>query len=81
VPPAAVQARDGQADALTTQIRDLRAGHGRHVVRPHVAPKRWRFAPGSRVRTAPPGYRRYGARPRDWQTRGCIMVGPIWFCP
>jgi hypothetical protein len=27
------------------------------------------------------GWRRYGARPRDYRTRGCASVGPIWFCP
>jgi hypothetical protein len=25
--------------------------------------------------------RRYYARPRSWQTWGCINVGPIWYCP
>lgn len=43
--------------------------------------QRQRFAPGQRLRAAPPGYRRYGARPSNWRSRGCIAVGPIWFCP
>lgn len=30
---------------------------------------------------APPGWRRYGSRPWDWQRRGCIQVGPAWVCP
>lgn len=40
-----------------------------------------RYAPGARFRAPPPGYRRYGARPGNWRTRGCITVGAIWFCP
>ncbi|WP_271168318.1 hypothetical protein [Hansschlegelia plantiphila] len=40
-----------------------------------------RFTPGGRYRSAPSGWRRYGARPGDWRTRGCVQVGPLWFCP
>jgi hypothetical protein len=32
-------------------------------------------------RGAPPGWHRYRSRPRDWQRRGCITIGPFWFCP
>ena len=42
---------------------------------------RYRYAPGARLGAAPHGWRRYGVRPYDWRTRGCIVVGPIWFCP
>jgi Ni/Co efflux regulator RcnB len=43
---------------------------------------RRRFTPGRRYDNAPPGWRRHGnRRPGDWRTRGCIMAGPIWFCP
>jgi hypothetical protein len=31
-------------------------------------------------RSPPRGYRRYSSRPRDWQRRGCILIGPVWFC-
>jgi hypothetical protein len=27
------------------------------------------------------GWHRYSARPWNWQTRGCVAVGPIWVCP
>ena len=40
-----------------------------------------RYVPGRRYKSAPRGYRRYGSRPHDWQRRGCIIVGPVWFCP
>lgn len=32
-------------------------------------------------RGAPRGWRRYSYRPYDWRDRGCIIVGPVWFCP
>lgn len=48
-------------------------------VRPHVQPRR--YAPGARLRTAPRGWHRYKARPSNWHTRGCVVVGPVWFCP
>ncbi|TAM99988.1 MAG: hypothetical protein EPN45_15165 [Rhizobiaceae bacterium] len=40
-----------------------------------------RYRPGHHYRSAPNGWHRYHRRPRDWQTRGCIVVGPVWFCP
>ena len=40
-----------------------------------------RWVAGHRYHAAPGGWRRYGARPWDWQTRGCVLVGPVWFCP
>ena len=51
----------------------FRPGYGR--------PHRFRYAPGARLGAAPYGWHRYGARPYDWRERGCIVVGPIWFCP
>ena len=30
---------------------------------------------------APPGWRRYSTRPWNYRTRGCVMFGPVWFCP
>jgi hypothetical protein len=40
-----------------------------------------RYRPGERYRSAPHGWHRYHKRPRDWHNRGCIVVGPMWFCP
>lgn len=39
------------------------------------------YRSGHRYRRAPAGWRRYSARPYGWQTRGCVIVGPVWFCP
>jgi hypothetical protein len=24
---------------------------------------------------------RYNYRPHDWETIGCVAVGPVWYCP
>jgi Ni/Co efflux regulator RcnB len=43
---------------------------------------RRRYTAGRRYQQSPPGWNRHGnRRPGDWRRRGCIMVGPIWFCP
>ncbi len=26
------------------------------------------------------GWNRYNSRPRGWRNRGCVSVGPVWFC-
>ncbi len=28
----------------------------------------------------PPGWRRYSYAPYGWRDRGCISVGPVWYC-
>lgn len=40
-----------------------------------------RYRAGRRYREAPPHWHRYHRRPSDWYGRGCIVVGPVWFCP
>jgi len=40
-----------------------------------------RYKPGSRHYRAPKHWRRHKSRPHDWRRRGCIIVGPVWFCP
>jgi hypothetical protein len=34
-----------------------------------------------RDRHPPPGWRRYHSRPGDWRRRGCMLIGPVWYCP
>lgn len=54
----------------------------RHHSRRH--PQRYhshRYVPGRHYRSAPRGWHRYAARPYNWRTRGCVIVGPVWFCP
>ena len=31
-------------------------------------------------RRPPRGWRRYSRRPSDWRRRGCIVIGPLWYC-
>lgn len=45
------------------------------------APPPPRYRPGYRYRSAPHGWHRYDRRPGDWRRRGCVIVGPVWFCP
>lgn len=40
-----------------------------------------KYRPGGRYSKAPPGWKRHYKRPSYWQTRGCVVVGPVWFCP
>ena len=49
-----------------------------HRDRPRAAS---RYRAGHRYRTAPRDRHRYDRRPGDWSRRGCILVGPVWFCP
>jgi hypothetical protein len=29
----------------------------------------------------PRGWHSYHQRPNDWHRRGCMAVGPLWYCP
>lgn len=41
----------------------------------------WRKHRGDRHDHARRHWKRYHARPRDWRARGCLVIGPIWYCP
>jgi Ni/Co efflux regulator RcnB len=47
----------------------------------HFTPRRHYRGPRYHYRHQPRGWRRYHYRPRNWRARGCIVIGPIWFCP
>ena len=32
-------------------------------------------------RNPPYGWHSYNYRPYGWANRGCIIVGPLWYCP
>ncbi|EJW11338.1 hypothetical protein A33M_3234 [Rhodovulum sp. PH10] len=61
--------RDGRYDGRRgPDRRDFRRDHRRGpVYRGHRGPPR--------------GWHRYSRRPGDWRRRGCMQVGPVWFCP
>jgi len=73
------QARPGQRSAAPRRAAPRRVAPRRGPPRGYYVPRR--YAPGTRLRAAPYGWRRYSARPYYWRTRGCVMVGPLWFCP
>lgn len=63
-----------------TNATEVQYTHGhKHANKRRV--HRHRYRAGSRHARAPHGWRRHHARPRDWSTRGCIIVGALWFCP
>lgn len=89
-----VQSTPAAIDAAKIQVQHgppgaARKGQGpSHMHRPGPPPSQMhrrgpppRYVPGRRYNSAPHGWRRYGARPGDWRMRGCVMVGPMWFCP
>jgi hypothetical protein len=51
--------------------------HGRHFYRPHYRHHRHYYRGHNRYR----GWHRYHHRPRHWRSLGCVVVGPIWYCP
>ena len=54
-------------------VKDRR--HGHHYDRRHY--RRHHYRGHDRYR----GWHRYHRRPWNWHTRGCVLVGPLWFCP
>ncbi|MGE0701799.1 MAG: hypothetical protein AB7O57_22060 [Hyphomicrobiaceae bacterium] len=66
------------APADATHIVEVQHRGDRDRHRDH---DRRRWTPGHRYDSPPPRWRRYGDRPRDWRRRGCVIVGPVWFCP
>ena len=63
--------------------RDWRNGGDRsdrrHMRRHWDSRGEWRGS--HRFRHAPPGWRRHSSRPWNWRARGCVAIGPAWFCP
>lgn len=55
-------------------------GHKKYGKKNYFGPKP-HYRPGGRYSHAPKGWHRHSKRPAYWQTRGCIVVGPVWFCP
>jgi len=76
VPAAGLAASQPQSDATPVQMRrDFR--HRRGYKKGH----RHGYRAGNRYSHPPRGWHRYHKRPYNWHSRGCIVVGPMWFCP
>ena len=78
-PAPSAQMLGAKSPVILAQYEQRRDGRTVRRAPPRrVAP---RFVPGHRYHSAPNGWHRYDRRPGDWNRRGCILVGPIWFCP
>ncbi len=75
-PSAAVGHATAQADGVT-QVQYKK----KHYRKGYKQGYRRGYRAGHRYSHAPRGWRRYSSRPSFWQTRGCVVVGPVWFCP
>ena len=90
-PPATLQVVPDSARVIQVQHHrrrdyDRRRGddhrrgdHDRRRGDDHRRTPRW--MPGHHYNRAPAHWHRYHSRPRDWRRRGCVVVGPFWFCP
>jgi Ni/Co efflux regulator RcnB len=58
-------------------VRDRR--HSRHYNRRHYRHHHYRGHRRGYNRYR--GWHRYHHRPHGWRSRGCVIVGPVWFCP
>jgi hypothetical protein len=68
----------GAADHSSINKVDYARDHRGHD---HRGYKHRRYRAGGRYDRAPGNWHRYDRRPGDWQRRGCIIVGPVWWCP
>ncbi|MFD0986544.1 hypothetical protein [Methyloligella solikamskensis] len=80
----AIQTGAASADMITPvkrwhrdDWRYDRYRHGRYYDR--HADYRYRHHHHDRY-APPPGWRRYSYAPYGWRDRGCINVGPVWYC-
>jgi Ni/Co efflux regulator RcnB len=65
--------------SLVIDVRDGDRHRDRHRHRAHRDRHNHRHIHVHRDRYH--GWHRYSARPWNWQTRGCVAVGPVWVCP
>lgn len=79
--PAAAPHATTKADGVTLVVQKkvvVKKKNG--VVKRKVVYKNG-FRPGGHYKRAPHGWHRFDNRPGDWHTRGCVVVGPVWWCP
>ncbi|MCC6948820.1 MAG: hypothetical protein IT539_13715 [Bradyrhizobiaceae bacterium] len=70
------------ADRAQSTIIDAQYRHrDRDSRRVHRERYSHRYVPGRHYSRAPRGWHRFAGRPSNWERRGCIVVGAVWFCP
>lgn len=83
--PSAHAADAASAPKRMAQAPSVHVGPG--GVHIDIGPKRrhhrtkHHYRPGHRYDRAPAHWHRHKRRPHNWRKRGCIIVGPVWFCP
>ena len=65
---------------MTEQV-DLRRGYGFNKRTHHRNRNFSRLRDNDSRYSQYNGWHRYNHRPSRWSNRGCVSVGPIWFCP
>lgn len=69
--PVAKPSQNGvERTAMTEQVVHRRGHYGKQ--------RNWRH--NDRRYDRYRGWNRYSSRPGNWRSRGCVAVGPIWFC-
>jgi hypothetical protein len=76
-PPLDLATATSPADLIQAQYRH-RDSHRHHRYDRH---RHHRYDRHRSRRHPPRGWRRFHHRPHDWRMRGCIAIGPAWFCP
>jgi hypothetical protein len=79
--PASSTTHHGASTEQNVQLVKHKPGHYKKWYGNKYYGPKHQFRPGGRYSHAPKGWHRHGSRPAYWATRGCITVGPIWFCP
>ena len=64
-----------QIDAPSSDLIQVgKKHHGKHYNKHHNAYRHGYKHP-------PRGWRSYSSRPVFWERRGCLLIGPGWYCP
>jgi hypothetical protein len=63
--------------AFAAKSKGHKHGHGHY----HHHHGHAHYHSGYHYKSAPRGWNRYQYRPLGWQARGCVVVGPVWYCP
>jgi hypothetical protein len=73
------------SDLVQTGSKYKGKGKGKHYGHKsrgkHHAHKHHGKHHGHKYHRGPKGWHSYGYRPYNWYGRGCIVIGPLWYCP
>lgn len=75
LPVAKPSQAGAETTAMTEQVRHKRGHYGNRHGNRH-----WRHRGHDHRYDKYRGWNRYSKRPYNYRSRGCVAVGPIWFC-